>query len=99
MQYVVVAFQMLGSRVCLSPTAFHLQRLSCQVLEFFHILLAEFARLARLVVHPVPDDMGMQVGHPRFGIVGIYIMSLVTVDVNLYGAYSPPLLHLLNVLL
>ena len=40
--------------------AFHAERFGPYGLHFAHVLRQEFARLARVVVHPVPHDMGVR---------------------------------------
>jgi len=57
-----------------------------------HVLGIQLEGLASVVVHPVPDDVSMKNGLPRGLVFGILKMSLVTMDVYLYGSDAPPLI-------
>ena len=61
---VVRPFQMLTSGLHFGRAAFHAERFGPYGLHFAHVLRQEFARLARVVVHPVPHDMGVVVRLP-----------------------------------
>jgi hypothetical protein len=49
------------------------------------------------MVHPVPDDVCMEIGNPGLRVVWIYVVSFVPMDVDLDGSYTPPLMNLLSV--
>ena len=54
----VRAFQMLLARLLLLCATFHVQTFCHHVLHQARVLSSELARLARLVVHPVPHRYG-----------------------------------------
>ena len=60
-------------------------------LHLAHGFLVQLAGLARIVVHPIPYDVGVQVGLPRGIVAGYSVMPLVTVDEHLQGCDTPTL--------
>src|SRR5574344_2221543 len=73
------------ARFQLGNTTFPFQRLGCHILHKADVLVVQFVGFACLVVHPVPDDMGVIVRLPCSAIVRIKTMPLVTMEVYLYG--------------
>lgn len=73
----VRALQMFFARFLLACSSLHFKAFCHHVLHQTHVLLAEFVGFARIVVHPVPHNMGMQVRLPS-GVVSRYaVMPLV----------------------
>ena len=76
----VRAFQMHLPCFLLACATLHLQTLCHHILHTAHILFAQFAGLACLVVHPVPYDVGVVVGFPCVFVTRYVIMPFIPVN-------------------
>ena len=54
-------------------------------LHLVHVLWCELAGLPRVMVHPVPYNMGVKVRLPCGFVIGRFVVFLVTVDEYLQG--------------
>ena len=72
--------------------AFHVERFGQYGLHLAHVLRQEFAGLSRVVVHPVPHDMGVVVRLPCGFVAGHFVMPLVAVYEDLQRRNAPSFL-------
>ena len=89
---VVRPFQMLTSGLLFGRAAFHVEHFGQYGLHFAHVLFAQLAGLSRVVVHPVPYDMGVVVRLPCGFVVRDLIVPLVPMDEDLQRLNAPSFL-------
>ena len=69
----------------------HAERFGEYDLHLVHVLWCELAGLPRVMVHPVPYDMGVIVRLPCGFVIGCFVVFLVMVDEYLQGCDAPTL--------
>ena len=89
----VVSLQMVRPGLGLLLPALHIQHFGQHILHLRHISFSQLVRLAGIVVHPVPYDVGVIIRLPGLLSLIILIVSLVPMDVYLDGFYAPPLFY------